>query len=143
MARLIAVLMLLAAGPLAAAEVYRFIDENGNVVYTDRPVPGAELVDVDLPFLGGRPLPRSSRSSGGASEAGVANEEEPQAASRSEPTAEQRAANCEPARERLERYATAHRLYRTTPDGEREYLTSEEIDEARAQAAADVEQWCN
>lgn len=144
MRHLITALLLLAVSPLWAVEVYRFVDENGNVVYTDRPVPGAELVNIDAPFVGGRPLPRPSLSAGEDSEADAPEDEDEQpTAARTEPSPEQRARNCEAARERSERYATAHRLYRTTPDGEREYLTSDEIDEARAQAAADVEQWCN
>ena len=144
MRHLIPVLLLLAAAPLSAVEVYRFIAEDGSVVYTDRPVPGAELVNVDAPFVGGRPLPRPSLTAGDDSETDAPEDEnEQQTAARNEPTAEQRARNCEAARERSERYSTAQRLYRTTPDGEREYLSSEEIDEARAQAAADVEQWCN
>lgn len=146
MRRLIPVLMLLAACPLTAAEVYRFVDENGQVVYTDRPVPGAELVNIEAPFVGGGPRPRPSLSAdeGTESETAEAGGSGAQsAAARSEPTPEERARNCREARERRERYMTSHRLYRENPDGEREYLSSEEIDEVRAQAAADVEQWCN
>ncbi len=138
MRRLIAATLLLTALPLAAAEVYRSIDENGNVVYSDRPVPGAELVDVEAPFLGGGPAQRQPLTTDDPESAGNAA-----GADDAEQRAEQRAALCEDARDRQQRYATSRRLYRETPDGERYYLTSEEIDEARAQAAADVEQWCN
>ncbi len=31
----------------ATAEVYRSVDENGNVVFTDKPSPDAELIEVD------------------------------------------------------------------------------------------------
>lgn len=153
--RLIPALLLLAALPLAAAEVYRYVDDDGNVVYTDRPVPGAELVNVDASFIGDgprpRPSPTASSSSSGSGEPGsgsgnAGNGGGGSASGETGPdelTPEQRAQNCERARERRERYTSSRRLYRTTADGEREYLSSEEIDEARAQAAADVEQWCN
>ena len=57
--------------------------------------------------------------------------------------AQRRAENCEIARDRAQRFAVSHRIYRTLPDGEREYLSSEEIDEARARADADVQEWCD
>lgn len=144
MRRLFQLLLLLTAVPLAADEVYKSTDANGNVVYSDRPQPGAETVDVQAPYLGGGPAPREPLipEEPGSDEAGseeASGEPEPSAQER----AELRAQNCETAQERQERYMTSRRLYRTTPDGEREYLSSEEIDEARAQAAADVEEWCN
>lgn len=146
--RFIPALLLLTALPLAAAEVYRYVDDDGQVVYTDRPVPGAELVNVEASFIGDGPRPRPSPTASddsGSGEPGSGGGEnggsgEPGA---DELTPDQRAQNCERAQERRERYTNARRLYRTTEDGEREYLSSDEIDEARAQAAADVEQWCN
>jgi hypothetical protein len=57
--------------------------------------------------------------------------------------AERRVKNCEIAQDRVERYEISHRLYRTTPDGEREYLSDAEIDEARTRAQADVQEWCD
>jgi Spy/CpxP family protein refolding chaperone len=49
---------------------------------------------------------------------------------------------CKLARERLEKYDTAHRLYKPAADGTRTYLTDEETDQARADARRDVEQFC-
>lgn len=141
MRRVLQLALLLAAAPVAAADVYKSVDANGTVVYSDRPVQGAERVQVDAPYVGGGPEPRQGLA---ASEPEPA--EDAEQAAGSEPTAaeraEQRAQNCEIARERQERYATSHRLYRTTDSGERDYLSSAEIDEARAQAAADVDEWC-
>jgi hypothetical protein len=50
--------------------------------------------------------------------------------------------NCVAARERADRYSTSQRLYRTLPNGEREYLSDAELSEARAKADADVVNWC-
>lgn len=146
MRRLITALLLLAALPLWAADVYRSTDENGNVVYTDRPTPGAELVNVQAPYLGGGPATRQ-RLAASASEPAAAEGQDTAQAGQSAPTAAQqaelRARNCEAARARQQTYVSSRRLYRETESGEREYLSSAEIDEARAQAAADVEQWCS
>ncbi len=129
----------LAVGAGWAAEVYMAVAPDGTVIYSDRPTaPDAKPVGVDV-------TPASPRAS-----AGPVRDGEPRAEpdadygteTESELTAEQRAQNCEVARERVARYANARRLFRERPDGEREYLSDEEIDEVRARAAADVETWC-
>jgi len=135
-------LLVLATGTLGAAQVYRFFDDNGNLVYSDRP--GSD--DVEMIFLNtatATPVP-AARSSGdtddaeGSSEAGslLTVERDP-----AEVEAE-RLQNCQLARGRQERYTFAHRIYREAADGERVYLTDTELDEIRSQAAADVDEWC-
>lgn len=69
--------------------------------------------------------------------------EEADAAEGRQEVAAQRAENCRLARERMSRYSEAHRLYRPGPDGEREYLSSEEIDSERAEAINSVGKWCD
>lgn len=45
----------------ASAEVYRSVDEAGNVIYSDTPSPGAELVDVqEVQTYTSPPVPASS-----------------------------------------------------------------------------------
>jgi len=135
-------LALLAASTLYGAEVYRYVDENGNVGYSDRPVgqnPEPIVVTTYTPIA---PPPTPA-----AAQPAPESPDETAQRERREPTPEERAgdraANCTIARERLERYAISRRLFRELPDGEREYLSDAEIDEARAGAAADVEEWCD
>lgn len=140
---------MLAAATLQAADVYRSVDENGNVSYSDRPFgQNAEVVFIatrtpGAPPAARNPAPQSANQAGNAADA----EETTVQRERREPTPEERAAdraaNCVIARERLERYTTSRRLYRELPDGEREYLSDAQIDEARARAAADVDEWCD
>ena len=47
------------------------------------------------------------------------------------------------ARQMLDRYSTAHRLYRNGPDGERIYLSDAELAAARTKAESDVATWCD
>lgn len=54
-----------------------------------------------------------------------------------------RTENCEKAKTRLLTYNTARRLYRPLENGEREYLTDEELDNERAQAQKLVNEWCD
>lgn len=130
-----------------AAEVYRSVDAEGNVTYSDRPsAESAESIFIATRRPSAVPTSTPARQTAPdpaptADEAGEVQRE------RREPTpeerAEDRARNCAIARERAERYAISHRLYRETPDGEREYLSDAELTEARAQATADVQEWCD
>lgn len=130
--------------PLFAADVYRSIDENGNVVYRDRP--DGELITVAVPRPAtappARPSTQPSLPAGATGSRETTTETEPERR-RVEPTSAERAEKCTQAQERAERYNVSHRLYRTGADGEREYLNDAEIDEARARAAADVGNWCS
>ena len=141
---------LAASATAEEVDVYRWVDNDGIQHFTDRPPSGApaELTGI-----------RSQRTDPGAVQARVdresesyteaqkrradqADERDEAAAERAE-TRQQRAANCEKARERLETYSTARRLYRPMADGERDYLTSEEMDAARAGAQQEVDDWCD
>jgi hypothetical protein len=136
----------LAAATLPGAEVYRQVDADGNVTYSDRPMGAdAETIIIETPPPSTPPViaaPPSPGPGAAGSEPDAAPQREPREPTPEERAAE-RAANCDVARERLDRYMMARRLYRSTPDGEREYLSDAEIDAARAEAAADVEEWCD
>ena len=54
----------------------------------------------------------------------------------------ERETNCKAAKDRVEKYNNALRLYKPGPNGERVYLTSEELDVERADANRAVEQSC-
>jgi hypothetical protein len=55
----------------------------------------------------------------------------------------ERETNCKAARDRVAKYNNALRLYKPGPNGERVYLTSEELDVERADANRAVEQSCS
>ena len=138
----IVALVFLAAATLHGAEVFRYIDENGNVAYSDRPI--GENTEKIVVTTNAPIVPRRAAA---PAQPQAATPEETVERQRREPTPEERAAdraaNCAIARERTERYAVSRRLFRELPDGEREYLSDAQIDEARARAAADVEEWCD
>ena len=135
----------LVATPLWSNDVYRSVDAQGNVSYSDRPE--GENVEKVVMSLPRGSAPPGARLAASPVPAPVPAPEAPAPAASApgEPApddAEQRARNCEIATERMERYSVSQRLYRTLPDGEREYLNDAETDDARARAAAEVEQWC-
>lgn len=131
-------------------QVYRSTDANGNVVFSDRPSENSEPVNVTVPAAGrpGNPItpPDAKVAAGKAQPGGAqANAAGDQKKDKVQTPAEkeaERAKNCATARERQTLYDQSHRLYKAGANGEREYLNSAEIDEARAKAAADVATWC-
>jgi hypothetical protein len=140
-----AVLLATVTIPLFAAEVYRSHDAEGNVVYSDRP----EGANAERVFVA-TSRPSSSPRQPVTSDAATAQSSQPEVLGgqiRVERTPEEVAAekerNCLAAQERADKYKTSLRLFRTLPNGEREYLSDAELDEARAQADADVANWCS
>lgn len=132
----------LLALPVLAADVYRSVDEQGNVVYSDRP---SEEGAVKLAIRTTRPAPASVQATETVAAQPVpevVDQATIEAAERAQ-LAEDRAANCAIATERNERYSTSRRLYRVGADGERAYLNDAELTEARNQAQADVARWCD
>ncbi len=134
----------LACSVAQAEEVYRTVQPDGTVVFSDRPLSSAS-VRVSV----------SSRTSDPA-----AVEPEPTSAERStvnrsaSPPADalatareeqraMRAEACQKARQASEMYESHPRLYESLPDGGRRYLTDEEIVEARLSARQAVADLCN
>jgi hypothetical protein len=138
-------LLSLIAGTVLAAEVFKSVDENGNVTFSDRPG-GSDIERVFVDTSTPTPAPSVTAAAAPAAEqdtpppVAAGDETEPQPTE--EGLVEQRRRNCEIATERAERYERSRRLYRALPDGEREYLNEEETAAARADAEADVATWC-
>ena len=147
------VLLVIPVGAFGA-EIYRSVGENGEVVYSDLPTATGqgELVTVNVPTPGGsgsaRAASRAASAESESSESDSAAEDSTLGAqvpreSTPEEIAADRERNCGYARQMQERYSTAHRLYRTGADGERVYLSDEELSAARTKAESDVAAWCD
>ncbi len=130
------------------ADVYRSTAPDGTVTYSDRPQGAdAQFVMTAAPRVARTPAPAAPS----APAAAAAAPPPPEAAATPAPlpdgpTAAQllleRQKNCATARERAERYTVSRRLFRPNAAGEREYLDDAAVAEARAKAAADVQDWC-
>ena len=130
--------------------VYRWIDRDGVPHFTDRPPSdaNAEMTGIrsqrtDPSAVQARVQQQTETATEAAQRREDSDEEREAAAEQRAETRAQRKANCQQARERLQTYSTARRLYRPLPDGEREYLTDDEIDAARSGAQQDVDEWCD
>ena len=140
------------AGSMAAAgeaEVYKWVDENGVVHYSDVP-DNARAVETGIRYgrTDTRRVEQQQLKEWERAEAQARQDEADRAEQRAaaQRQAEDRATQsdrCTAARERAQRYASAHRLYEPLPNGDRRYLTDEETSAARKAAELEAEEWCN
>jgi hypothetical protein len=132
----------------AVADVYKFKDEKGNVLYTDKPATlPAERLNVqsqktDVVAVQARQEAEQKRmqDSVRSRDQSAAQRTEQQEAAQL--TAKDKAERCTKARERYDAYMNSPKLYEQLPNGERRYLTSEELDAARASAKATMDVMC-
>ncbi len=149
MKRVLLCAALIAWSGMASAVVYKWVDAQGKVQYGDRPPDGVHAEVVEL--LGNhvpRPTtPRPSAPSPAASQ--PSNAPKNQAAQDTtkqavdEDVAQTRDKQCADAQERYKKLIEGRKLYKLGADGERQYLTSEEIDSERVNAKRDVDSICN
>ncbi len=140
-------LALLASMTVNAGAIKKWVDEDGNVHYGDAPPVSAQTQDVRVqapPSNPGKALPRlsspgSDHSSGGSGSAGDST----QAAAGSDEVPEDQArAACDAAQEDLKIISSSSRVKLRMADGSTRYMTTEEIEERKAQAEADAERFC-
>ena len=135
-------LLLLVVGSVSGAQIYRSVDADGNVIYSDRPA-GEDVETIFIDTATATPVPADAADSeAGAAAAEDEGDEVVYAGPSAEEIAAERMENCGLARDREERYLVAHRIYRGS-EAEREYLDDAELDAIRLQATADVEEWCD
>lgn len=146
--RLCILLIVLAPLTGAAQQLYRWVDAQGKVHYSDAPPPpGARGVKTLPPAAGGGTPAASPSKSWQEKEMEFrqrrAAEAEAQARKeRAEEEARQRRANCETARSRLRLLESGERLVTTNAQGEREFLDDAARERALDEARKAVETWC-
>jgi hypothetical protein len=132
------------------ASVYRWVDENGITHFTDLPPESADVQNTGIRYQRTNPAAVQARLNQNQEAAQANRENLAEASERAAETREEkkisereRKERCQKAREQSTSYDTAHRLYRRTPDGGREYLSDDEIDKARSEADKSVSEWCS
>jgi hypothetical protein len=147
MATLLAGLLL--AGSAGAGDVYVTKDAQGRTIYTDTPqtIP-AQKLDIHS----------QSAESAAAAQGTAAQAKQPSQQSQSssaapssqaaaqqaaQTTAEDKAKRCMDARQRYQTLMDNWRVYEPGPNGERTYLTSEQLDAARANAKTAMDEFCS
>jgi hypothetical protein len=133
-----------------AGDVYKYVDERGVTMYTDKPIPGAVRVSTGTQ----RPAEVAARSY-----AAQQTSQNSQLSSSNQRIADQQndarvAANvakdleatrverCKKARAAYQQTIDSRRMYRELPDGKREFLSDTELAASRVEAAKAVETIC-
>ncbi len=134
----------------AAAAVYKWVDPQGRIHYSDRPPPpDGKLLSIDTSPQhsthtadtsprAAAPPPTGPISGPGASPEAVARLKE--AVDNDVSTV--RADQCKQAQEKYQKDVRSRRLYKEGPNKERIYLSDEELETERLQAKHDVDEFC-
>lgn len=140
-----ALLIALVAMSANANDVYRTVQRDGTVIYSDRPL-SPESVRVNLSSNPTDP----ARVAAEAEARRAAEAERRSQGAEADPIAEGLAAQvelraeaCREARKAYEAYERAPRLYESLPDGGRRYLSDEEVVQARESARQAVADFCD
>lgn len=150
MKRMLLFAALLAWSTMASAIVYRWVDANGKLQYGDRPPDGVKAEVVEI--LGNRGHTPDAPVPAKASTASTSSTPSSSAAGGPDSTLKQEVAQdvaqskdkqCSAAQERYKKLIEGRRLYKEGTNGERQYLSSDEIDQERVNAKRDVDSICN
>lgn len=142
MRRILAITLIALGGVSAAhADVYRWVDSNGVVQFSDRWVPGSVLVKTDKSKASAGVPPAASAPAATATDAPaspVPRADEILARERDQRTvdadvAKVRAEQCKKAREAYDYAVNTPRLYKEDKDGGRTYLSDAELTARRVE----------
>ena len=146
MKRLLLFAALIAWSGMAGAVVYKWIDATGKLQYGDRPPDGVHAEVVEL--LGTHVARAASTRDAEPSQTsrGTSTTQSPVDDAKKtvdSDVAQARQKQCADAQDRYKKMIEGRRLYKAGANGEREYLTSEEIDSERLNAKRDIDTICN
>ncbi len=135
-------LVLLASMSVNAGSIHKWVDEDGNVHYGDSPPASAKTEGVRIqaaPSNPGKALPRLSTSSQADTSETTATGSP---AGDGEVPEDQAKIACDNAQEDLKVINSSSRIKLRNTDGSTRYMTTEEIEQRKSQAQADVERFC-
>jgi len=143
----IALVLTLTAAAAHAADVYRWVDAQGGVHYTDTWVPGSTLIKVDhrphasdTPPPSGRAPQGKPLSAGAQASADVAKAADERAMHAD--VAQAQDAQCKQAKDDYNKAIGSRRIWNTDKDGQRQYLSEADADAYRLQKRTDMQNVC-
>jgi len=152
MKRLLLFVALIAWSGMAGAVVYKWIDAQGKLQYGDRPPDGVHAEVVELLGTHVARAAAARESSAAAPSSSPSSPRTAAAGSQDDATLKKsvegdveqtREKQCADAQDHYKKLIEGRRLYKTGANGERQYLTSDEIDAERVNAKRDLDAICN
>ncbi len=141
-------ILLLAGTAAQAATVYRWVDGNGRVHFSDQP--RGNIVETVQVRTGARYREEvaDGETQGDAravssDEAAAGADKDKDARAEGRRRKELRRKNCKIARDNLERNSRISRMYRVGADGERHYLSEAEREAVLEKSRRQVKTWCD
>ena len=133
-----------------AGDVYKFVDERGTTLYTDKPIPGAVLVstgsqrppEVAQRNYAANQAANNSQLNSSNQRIAEGQDNSRVAANVAKDLEASRAERCKKARESYQASISTLRMYRTGKNGEREYLSESELAQQRMDSAKAVDAIC-
>ncbi len=133
----------------SAARFYKSLDENGKVIFSDRPPSAsAEQIDVKVftPDVAAPAVPGANKSAEKTDKSSDAKEDEKEdekAAKADLKTLQsKRDENCKKAQDRLQKLQTVSRLYSEDEKGNRTYFSDEARLKQITDTRASIKEWC-
>lgn len=134
------------AAPLAMAGTYRWVDENGQTHFGDRPPANAKSDELNLDPPPADPdnaaRDRHQRMQDFLEQSEQERAERNERESRQQAVAAERQARCEALRGRLKYLKSVSRIYRVNNNGERVYVDEEENERLRREFRTRVQEEC-
>jgi hypothetical protein len=147
MKRLLLFAALLAWSGMASAVVYKWVDAQGKLQYGDRPPDGVHAEVVELLVAhnnsSARSAPTSAQAAPAARTAAPTDKDANDKTAVAQDVAQTRDKQCTEAQDRYKKLIEGRRLYKAGANGERQFLSSEEIDTERLNAKQEVDTICN
>jgi hypothetical protein len=125
----------------ARADIWKWVDTDGHIHYSDRWSPGAVLIKSDHPISSANGDDQKKLA---ASSQQISDQLHKEAVVRSvkQDEAAQREQECKDAQDRYAKAIHARRMYTTDDSGNRQYLSDDEAEQQRIQAKMDVDKYC-
>ncbi|HEY3731361.1 MAG TPA: DUF4124 domain-containing protein [Steroidobacteraceae bacterium] len=151
-----AAIAILVGLPLTAAmaDVYRSVDSQGHVQYSDTPTPGSQLVHINNQRFPIKSETSDTATAGAPSSSkpptltqtstNIHEQLEQEAAERSmkNDVAQTRADQCKKATDAYNASVQARRIFKTGPSGERQFLTDDEAEKQRLSNKVAMDEAC-
>lgn len=135
----------LALGPPAMAQLYKYTDKNGKTVYSDQPPPDQDSKQIRVQSAGPSDAPGKT-SVQKDKDADKGRKEAAKGAEKAEKDAARQAqiqARCNHLKADLAGYEGGVRLQRVNEKGEREFMTDEQIEQAKSRTRREMDEACS
>lgn len=141
MKRVLLCALLIGWSAMASAVVYKWVDAQGKIQYGDTPPDGVHAEVVELLGTHAARSTNSVVTAPGDKSASTPPTDTKKAVDSD--VAQARDKQCADAQDRYKKLIEGRHLYKAGPDGERQYLSSEEIDAERLSQKQEVDAVCN